>query len=49
MISDIRTYVDAQVMAIDPDLGAWEDDVFGNNDVVNNGYIELRQTNHNDQ
>lgn len=39
MISDIRSYLDVQVKAIDPDLIPWDEDLFGNND-VNNAEIE---------
>lgn len=32
MITDIRTYFNVQVLAIDPVLLAWDEDLFGNND-----------------
>lgn len=32
MISDIRSYFSTQIALVDPDLIAWETDVFGNND-----------------
>lgn len=32
MITDIRSYFDTQIKAVDPDLVAWESDLFGNND-----------------
>jgi len=31
--SNIRTYIDARIAEVDPDLSAWTEDVFGNNDV----------------
>ena len=33
MIATIRTYFDARVKAVDPELSFYEDDVFGDNDV----------------
>lgn len=31
-ITDIRTYFNTQVLALDPNLIPWQEDVFGNND-----------------
>lgn len=33
MISTLRSYFDTQVKAVDPDVEAWSDDLFGNNDL----------------
>jgi hypothetical protein len=33
MISNIRSYFDTQVKAIDPSINAWSKDLFGNNDL----------------
>ena len=34
MIDGIRDYIDARVKEVDPNLDAWTEDAFGNNDVV---------------
>ncbi len=31
-ITDLRTYFNTQILAVDPDLLPWTEDVFGNND-----------------
>lgn len=31
--SEIRAYIDARIAEVDPSLSAWDEDVFGNNDV----------------
>jgi len=36
MIADIRSYFDTQVKAVDADLNAFSNDVFGNNDLSKN-------------